>query len=42
MSGRFTIIHVHYQMLLKEYSIGSHLCTNKVMLGISIFSLKVF
>ena len=35
MKGRYTIIH--YQMHLKEYSIGSHLCTNIVMLWISLF-----
>ena len=35
MSRRYTI--KHYQMHLKEYSIGSHLCTNIVMLGIFVF-----
>ena len=39
MRGCYTIIH--YQMLLKQYSIGSNLSTNIVMLGISFFSLKV-
>ena len=39
MRGRFTIIH--YQMFLKGYSIGSHLCTNMVMIGISFSFLKV-
>ena len=34
MKGRFTIIH--YQ----EYNIGNHLCTNKVMLGISFLFFK--
>ena len=41
MRGRYTIIH--YQMHLKEYSIGIHLCNNKVMLRISFFiSLKYY
>ena len=40
MRGRYTIIHC--QMHLKEFSIGGHLCTNIVMLGISFsFSLKI-
>ena len=40
MRGRYTIIH--YQMHLKEYSIGSHLCTNIDSLRISyFFALKI-
>ena len=39
MKGCYT--KIHYQMLLKQYNIGSHLCTNIVMLGISFLFLKL-
>ena len=38
MRGRYIIIH--YQMHIK-YSIGSHLCTNIDMHGISFFFFKI-
>ena len=40
MRGRYTIIC--YQKHLKEYSIGSHYCTNIVIVKISYFSLKYY
>ena len=39
MRGCYTIIC--YKKHLKEYSTGSHKCTNIVMLKISFFSLKL-
>ena len=35
MRGRYTIIH--YQMLLKEYSIDTHLCTNRVFVSLKVY-----